>query len=258
MNEASAPATPRRLRVLVVDPDPEIRTRYERSFVMAGFDVAQAADGREALTKALVHPPSLVVMELRLPLIDAFALCEILRRDRATARTPILVVTAETQPGDLERIRSVGADDVLPKSIAPDVLAQRVGQLVAASDDSAFVQGGSRFAAPDSDQSFTPAARHRRTSTATTRRELTTVPPLPPPALSCPSCDRALTYRVSHTGGVSQRHSEQWDYFSCWNCGGFQYRHRTGKVRRLDESEEEWLQRQRESGEWTGPERRQS
>jgi hypothetical protein len=55
------------------------------------------------------------------------------------------------------------------------------------------------------------------------------------PALVCPSCDRPLRYRRSHIGGVSERLSEQWDYFDCvQGCGTFQYRQRTRKVRRVE------------------------
>jgi hypothetical protein len=63
----------------------------------------------------------------------------------------------------------------------------------------------------------------------------TIAPPIPPPTLLCPSCDRPLTYRRSHVGGVSSRHSEQWDYYDCVSrCGTFQYRARTRKLRKVD------------------------
>jgi two-component system phosphate regulon response regulator PhoB len=106
--------------VLVVDPDADIRALYEQSFTATGFDVAHAADGRDALTKALVRPPRLIVMELRLPFIDGFALCNILRHDRVTSRIPIIVITAETRPVELERVRASGADDVLLKPVHVD------------------------------------------------------------------------------------------------------------------------------------------
>jgi CheY-like chemotaxis protein len=240
------------LRILVVDPDADARASYERSFIAAGFDVVHAADGRDALTKALVRPPSLVVMELRLPLIDGVALCEILRRDRATRPTAILIVTSDMRPAEIERIWHAGADDVLFKPVSPGVLAQRAGELVATSSDSSReaerVRRKSRFALPNPGRPSAPVKPHRRPLSKTTRRELTMTPPLAPPGLTCPTCDRALAYHVSQTGGVSDRHSEQWDYFSCPVCGGFQYRQRTRKLRRLDESEEQWLQRHRASG----------
>jgi len=54
-----------------------------------------------------------------------------------------------------------------------------------------------------------------------------------PPELTCPSCDRALYFDSSYVGGVSNRHAEQWDYFTCSTCGTFQYRQRTRKLRRV-------------------------
>src|SRR5262245_21598185 len=228
MTPTSTVAAPH-LRVLVVDADAETRALYERSLTTAGYDVVHAANGREALTKALVHPPSLVVTELRLGFIDGFALCEILRRDRATTRTPILIVTAETRTVELGRVRRVGADDVLLKPVPDHVLTQRAGELVAAPEEQEVRE------------------RRRRTARAGTRREMTVAPLVSPPALSCPSCQGALTYHMSQTGGVSEREPEQWDYFSCTACGAFQYRQRTRKLRRLDDCEARWLFRQRAS-----------
>jgi hypothetical protein len=64
------------------------------------------------------------------------------------------------------------------------------------------------------------------------QRFTTRTPPLSPPPLLCPTCDGPLTYDRSHIGGVSARHTEQWDYYSCPSCGAFQYRHRTRKLKR--------------------------
>ena len=68
---------------------------YREFFQLSGCEVVEAIDGREALAEALARPPALVIAEIRLPFIDGYALCEILRRDHATARIPILVVTSE-------------------------------------------------------------------------------------------------------------------------------------------------------------------
>jgi hypothetical protein len=64
-------------------------------------------------------------------------------------------------------------------------------------------------------------------------RFATTSPSVAPPTLRCPSCDRPLVYEQSYLGGVSDRHAEQWDYFTCSTCGMFQYRQRTRKIRRV-------------------------
>ena len=77
-------------------------------------------------------------------------------------------------------------------------------------------------------------ARGHHTLVRAHARFETTAPPLTPPELRCPMCDRPLTYTRSHVGGVSDRHPEQWDYFTCSSsCGTFQYRHRTRKLRHV-------------------------
>ena len=50
----------------------------------------------------------------------------------------------------------------------------------------------------------------------------------------CPTCDRPLVYERSHIGGVTERFSEQWDYYTCTGCGPFQYRQRTRALRSVE------------------------
>jgi hypothetical protein len=72
----------------------------------------------------------------------------------------------------------------------------------------------------------------RRTLKRGLRRQRVEPTPVPPPALVCPTCDRPLTHRRSHVGGVSASYPEQWDYFECpGGCGTFQYRVRTRKLK---------------------------
>src|SRR5437660_945063 len=101
--------------ILVVDADADTRALYREAFALVGCDVVEACDGREALAKAFVQPFTLVVTESALPFVDGYALSEILRRDRATCNTPILVVTSDTRPDHAERAHRAGADVVLVK-----------------------------------------------------------------------------------------------------------------------------------------------
>jgi CheY-like chemotaxis protein len=111
--------------VLVVDGDADNRELYVVSFTLVGRQVTEASDGREALVRALAAPPTVIVTELRLPIIDGLSLCEILRRDRVTRRIPILVVTGETRATELARAQRAGADAVLIKPSTPDVVIVR-------------------------------------------------------------------------------------------------------------------------------------
>ncbi len=118
-------------RILVADPDANVRSLYQDSFARCGCDVLEALDGRDALAKALVREPTLVITELRLPLLDGFSLCEILRRDRVTATVPIIALTTQPEPTDIVRAQDAGADIVLPKPAPFKKLLSEFSSLVA-------------------------------------------------------------------------------------------------------------------------------
>jgi CheY-like chemotaxis protein len=232
------------LRVLVADGDHDARLLYREALRLAGCDVVEASDGRDALTQALVWPPTLLITELSLPLVDGLTLCEILRRDRTTANMPILIVTNETGPAEVERARKI-ADAVLAKPTTSDTLLRRLEALIARSSERAprsrVLAGAVERLERSVNLRAHPRPRRRPVLAKTHARFATTAPPVVPPHLTCPSCDRPLKYERSHIGGVSERHSEQWDYFTCSVCGAFQYRQRTRKLRRLRDDEERWM-----------------
>jgi CheY-like chemotaxis protein len=221
-------------RVLIAEPDAETRALYRSLLPPDRYDIIEAADGREALTRSLVLPPSLIVTELRLPYIDGFALCQILRGDRLTMNVPILVVTGDVRTSVLDEARKAGVDGILLKPTPPETLMSEVERLVQRS--SALRARGTaviRKAAAQREtasKALAKAEAVRRQHGVANRS--TKNPPVAPPSLLCPSCDRPLAYNQSHVGGVGKL-QEQWDDFVCTSCGLFQYRHRTRKLRRL-------------------------
>jgi CheY-like chemotaxis protein len=117
-------------RILIVDDDADTRARYHDAFAGAGCEVVEAADGHDALVKALVHPPTLVLTELQLPLLDGVAFCEVLRRDGTTTNVPILVITTETRMAELDRARTAGATAVFTKTTSlGDIFAESQRQI---------------------------------------------------------------------------------------------------------------------------------
>lgn len=231
MSAAPIPSNHRR-RALVVEADPDTRSLYRAVLEHDGCEVVEATDGRDALTSALVRPPSVVVSELRLPLIDGVSLCEILRRDHATAAVPIVIVTSDSRSTEIDRAHDAGADLVLVKPTPPDVLLEHIQRLTDRT-------GAAAQKTPSTP--LRPPAGRERPKVKAHERFVTTAPPISPAALLCPQCDQPLQYRCSHVGGVSERHPEQWDYFLCVECGGFQYRQRTRKLRHLTAAESRWI-----------------
>jgi len=225
---------------LLVDRDADTRRMYAEYLKLSRCVIDEAEDGREALAKALVRHPDVIVTETRLPGLSGFDLCELLRSDTGTRTIPIVVVTGDAFETDVRRAQEAGADAVLIKPCLPEMLLKeihRVLDLSAALRERARVTREKLHTQLARSETLLQRTREniRRTmlSRAHDRRD-TTAPPLAPPALVCPACDQALRYQRSHIGGVSERHSEQWDYYECsTGCGTYQYRQRTRKLRKV-------------------------
>ena len=231
---ATVPAALDGIRALLVDRDDDTRAMYAEFLRLASCDVEQAADGRQALAIAISRQPHIVITETHFPGIDGFDLCRLLRADRATRSTPIIVVTGDGYAADIQRAREAGATEVLIKPCLPEVLLAATKQLlehVRVVRDRAETCAD---AATKIDRARLLETRLRRTRAVRVDRRRTESPPLPPPPLTCPQCEASLAYEHSHIGGVSASRSEQWDYYSCpRGCGVYQYRQRTRKVRKV-------------------------
>ncbi len=210
-------------RVLIVDRDADTRHLYMEYLKQSACEVDEAEDGREALAKALTRHPDAVITETRLSGMSGFDLCRVLRDDALTRDICIVVVTADAFESDVRRARDAGADAVLTKPCPIDELVNEIGRLLKRSRDlHERAVGLHEHEAVQAEQAQKTMDRIQRVgvtkrvmlSRAHQRRD-TTEPPLAPPALVCPTCDRPLTYLKSHIGGVSVRHQEQWDYYEC-------------------------------------------
>jgi two-component system, OmpR family, phosphate regulon response regulator PhoB len=120
-------------RLLVAEDDPDIRELVLFKLRAAGFDVTTAVDGREALTRALEEPPDLVLLDVMMPGLSGLEVCAALREDDATARIPIILLTAKAQEADVTSGLGVGADDYVVKPFSPRELLTRVQAVLARS-----------------------------------------------------------------------------------------------------------------------------
>ena len=112
--------------VLSVDDEPDVLDLIRFHLTRAGCEVVTAASGREALEIIRSRRPDLVLLDLMLPDIDGFALCEILRRQAATATIPIVIVSAWNTDDSRVLGLELGALDFLTKPFSPRVLVERV------------------------------------------------------------------------------------------------------------------------------------
>jgi two-component system chemotaxis response regulator CheY len=228
-------------KVLVADADADSHMLYTTALGFDERELTYTLDGRDALVQALAYPFALVITEVRLPYIDGYTLCEILRKDSFTRTTPIIMVTTDSRSAALQRARQAGADAVLAKPFQPDVLSEEAQRLIRRSAELHGASDRARLKiAAHLDRSTALVARAKSDGLRTPgksrahKRYATTRPPVAAATLRCPSCDRPLEYESSQIGGVSAREPEQWDYYACPDgCGRFQYRARTRKLRQV-------------------------
>lgn len=116
-------------RVLVVEDHATMRASLRAILVAEGHEVDEAADGGAALEAIAAAPPDLVVLDLHVPVIDGAGVLGALRASHATARLPVIVVTAT---GEEERraTMSLGADAYLTKPFGPPALLGLVEQVL--------------------------------------------------------------------------------------------------------------------------------
>lgn len=94
--------------VLVVDDNSDVRSAYAAVLDHFSYEVFEAENGAEAVRLARTLWPHLILMDLRMPVMDGWSAATALRKDNATARIPILAITAEAlSPADRERMEQI-------------------------------------------------------------------------------------------------------------------------------------------------------
>ncbi|GAB2970081.1 MAG TPA: response regulator transcription factor [Actinotalea caeni] len=146
MTTTSAARQDAEARLLVVDDEPNIRELLAASLRFAGFEVDTAADGQQAVRKALDGAPDLVVLDVMLPDLDGFT---VTRRLREQGRhMPVLFLTARDDTSDKVAGLTVGGDDYVTKPFSLDEVIARIravlrrARATAATTESSVLQVG--------------------------------------------------------------------------------------------------------------------
>ena len=116
--------------VLVVDDEPMARMLLRLIMVRAGFEVIEAEDGIEALRIVAAEEPDLVILDVMMPGMDGFEVCEKLRRIQGAKDLPIIMLSARTDRRSIERGLEVGANMYLTRPIKPEVLTRYVREVL--------------------------------------------------------------------------------------------------------------------------------
>jgi DNA-binding response OmpR family regulator len=109
--------------ILTADDDPQLLRLVARNLELEDYDVLTASDGKQALEQIEQHAPDLVLLDVMMPRMDGFTVCQLVREFSAV---PIIIVTARGQDQDKVRGLDLGADDYLTKPFSIEELLARV------------------------------------------------------------------------------------------------------------------------------------
>lgn len=125
--------------VLVVDDDPDIRELITWKLGQAGYSTLVAADGEACLAAVAAgdgdgRAPDLVLVDWMMPKMSGIDVCRALRQDPATARIPVILLTANAQEADVELGFAAGVDDYIAKPFSPREMLSRIEAVLARSE----------------------------------------------------------------------------------------------------------------------------
>lgn len=117
-------------KLLLVEDDASLAELLEFRFEAEGYEVRSTTDGDEALILAAEETPDLIILDWMVEGTSGIEVCRRLRRDKATAHVPIIMLTAREAEDDRIRGLETGADDYVPKPFSPRELLARVSAVM--------------------------------------------------------------------------------------------------------------------------------
>jgi DNA-binding response OmpR family regulator len=119
-----------RKKILVVDDNKHLLGLLRLRLKGNGFSITTAADGIDAIHKAVSLCPDLILLDLMLPGLDGFAVCETLRKHPTTALTPIIIMSGLS--GQFTKFAGFesGGSDFIAKPVTPKALLSKIKELL--------------------------------------------------------------------------------------------------------------------------------
>jgi len=117
-------------KVLVADDEHNIRHILDFSLHAEGFDVLSALSGEDAFNMAVNESPDLVILDVMMPGQGGIETCRKLKKDKRTARIPVVLLTAKSSSSDREAGLAAGADKYVTKPFSPQKVIEIVQDIL--------------------------------------------------------------------------------------------------------------------------------
>lgn len=117
-------------KILIVDDEKDIVLILQERLLMAGYEVVTASDGVSGLKAAKESKPDLIVLDLMLPKMDGYTVCNLLKKDIEYSKIPIIMLTARA--GEADRVKGLqsGADLFITKPFDQKSLLDKIAELI--------------------------------------------------------------------------------------------------------------------------------
>ncbi len=126
-------------RILLVEDHEEIWDFLSRRLKRRGYEVVVATDGQEGVDKAHSELPDVILLDMNLPIMDGWTAAGEIKKDPATARVPIIALTAHAMSGDRDKAIAAGCNDYHAK---PVDFSRLLGQIEALTGGAPVAAGG--------------------------------------------------------------------------------------------------------------------
>ena len=120
-------------KVLLVEDNEMNRDMLSRRLLKKGYDVVMAVDGEEGVSKAASEAPDIILMDMSLPVMDGWEATRQIKSGPASARIPIIALTAHAMTDDREKAMAAGCDEFDTKPIELPRLLEKIERLLAAN-----------------------------------------------------------------------------------------------------------------------------
>lgn len=115
------------MRVLIIDDEEDTREIAKMSLsLLGGYDVIEAENGQHGIEVASKEKPDVILLDMMMPIMDGPATLEALRTNDVTRDIPVIFLTAKAMTTEIEKLKRMGAVDVITKPYDPTTLASQV------------------------------------------------------------------------------------------------------------------------------------
>ena len=121
---------PRPSHILIADDNQQNCELLEAYLAAGDYEIAFASDGMQTLQRVAERMPDLILLDIMMPKLSGYEVCQQLKADPATRDIPVLIVTALNEAGDIEKAVAAGCDDFLSKPVNSLELTTRVRSLL--------------------------------------------------------------------------------------------------------------------------------